>query len=190
MILNIRGTHGSGKSTVVKGILDKYPTEELEKTPRGKPETYKVAIPWLRKPLYVIGPYVTACGGCDAIQPYSRILPLVEKYAKLGHVIFEGVLISTNYGTIGEASEAYGNDFVFLVMDTPVEVCLERVTQRRLARGNTKPLNPAQTVLKHKNINSCANKIREEKGRRVETLDHKHPLPKLLGLLREGDASE
>ena len=38
-----------------------------------KPEAYKCSVvPGIGYPLHVLGPYVTPCGGCDAIQPQGR----------------------------------------------------------------------------------------------------------------------
>ena len=60
-VVSIRGTHGSGKSTIVKKILEKYPhTPNL--SARGKPLSYTVKLSRV-KTLCVVGPYVTACGG-------------------------------------------------------------------------------------------------------------------------------
>jgi hypothetical protein len=37
---------------------------------------------------------------------------------------------------------------VFAFLDTPLEVCLERVRERRARKGNTKELDPTNTVQK------------------------------------------
>lgn len=189
MIINIRGTHGSGKSTVVRQIIERYAGQPMmlpnQKKPAGycMPGAAKVQHYHFNRPLYVVGPYVTACGGCDAIQPYSDIWPRVADFAQRGHVVFEGALISTNYGTIGEASEAYGDDFIFALLDTPLELCLERVRKRREAKGNMKPLNTKQTETKHRNIYNMCMKIRDQFKRRVVIIDHRKPVSQLLGLL-------
>jgi hypothetical protein len=163
--------------------MARYETVTEATGKRGRAEIYRVATPaYMVKPLYVIGPYENACGGCDAIQPYSEIWPRVEKYAEEGHVIFEGVLISTNYGTIGTSSEKYGRDFVFAFLNTPLDICLERIKARRLARGNTKPLNPYQTEWKHKAINKLVAKF-TERGRRCVVLDYRKAVAQVLGLL-------
>lgn len=184
MIINIRGTHGSGKSTVVKTLLSRYPNEQI-KGPK-KPLGYRVAVPFLDRPVMVVGPYETACGGCDAIQPYSLIWPRVDEYAEVGHVLFEGALVSTNYGTIGEASEKYGDDFVFAFLNTPLQVCLDRVKARREARGNLKPLDPYQTTWKHKGILSLYDRFREERGRKTVILDYRKAVSQILGIFNGG----
>jgi hypothetical protein len=185
MIINIRGTHGSGKSTIMSTILKNYPNEPESVDKRGRPENYKVNIPFIDKPVYIIGSYENACGGCDGIQPYSEIWPRIVRLADLGHghILFEGALVSSSYGNIGKASEIYGDDFVFAFMDTPVEECLRRIQARRLAKGNTKPLDPKNTVSKHNNVERSITKIREVYQRRVVILDHRKALSQVLGLL-------
>lgn len=187
VIVNIRGTHGSGKSTVVKKIMEKYGAavvEHEQKTRSTRPLVYKVIMPGdPLKWLFVIGPYTSACGGCDAIQPYDRIWPLVDKYGALGyHVLFEGALVSSSYGNIGRSSEAYGDNFVFAFMDTPLDVCLERIVARRAAKGNFKPLDPTNTEFKFHAVNSSRAKIIDVHKRRVVDINHQHPVKDVLKL--------
>lgn len=184
MIVNIRGTHGSGKSTIVKNILERYEATPILEEGQKKPLGYFMDS--CAGMLYVVGPYSTACGGCDAIQPYDRIWPLVTKFAERGHVIFEGALVSSSYGNIGRDSVVYGDQFVFAFLDTPLEVCLERIRQRRLAKGNTKPLDPKNTTSKYEGIQKSIPKIKTEFGRRVVILDYRKAITQILGLLRNG----
>ncbi len=181
MIINIRGTHGSGKSTIVRALLDKYAHQPLGEGKR--PEGYKVAVPELNKPLYVVGPYVTACGGCDAVQPYALIWPRVLTYARRGHVVFEGALVSSSVGEIGRAM-ALRKDCVVLFLDTPVEVCLERIQKRRLARGSLDPLNPKNTVSKHRSVEVSRPKLEALKLRCV-TLNYKKADKQFMEVLLE-----
>lgn len=183
-IVNLRGTHGSGKSTVVRVIIDRYPhrPEGLDK--KGRPNNYRVEIPWLSRPLYVVGGYEKACGGCDAIQPYSLIWPRVEKFAESGHVLFEGALVSSSYGNIGRESERYGAEFVFAFLDTPMEVCLARIAARRKARGDDRPIDPKNTQVKYNNIHKSLPKIRDEFNRRVVMIEYRRAVAQVLGLYR------
>jgi len=190
VILNIRGTHGSGKSTVVKRLIEKYGGHELKHLdPKGREKVtgYAVSVPFLRKQVRVVGPYTTACGGCDAIQPYELIWQRVETFAKVGHVVFEGALVSSSYGNIGRASEPMGLSFVFAFMDTPLDVCLDRIRQRREARGDTRPLDPKNTISKYNNVEGSITKIRDVFNRRVEMIDHRNALGEVLALLLRGD---
>lgn len=184
MIINVRGTHGSGKSHLVRQVLQLYNAVPEGLDRRGRPENYKMQLVngrWL----YVVGSYENACGGCDAIQPYSLIWPRVVEFVQVGHVLFEGALVSSSYGNIGRASEVYGDQFVFAFMNTPMEVCLARIQRRREARGDHRPLNPKNTQGKYDSILRSIPKIRDEFKRRVVMLDHRRCLPQLLGLFYE-----
>lgn len=185
MIINIRGTHGSGKSHVVRTIIERYEATVVL-NPKDKPLGYRVDVNWLTQPIWVVGSYANACGGCDGIQPYSDIWPRVERYAGMGHVLFEGALVSSSYGNIGRDSEKYGDKFVFAFLDTPLEKCLERIRARRAAKGNLKPLDPKNTEVKYNNILASIPKIRDEFKRRVVIIDHRSAVPQILGLLRHG----
>lgn len=183
MIINIRGTHGSGKSTVVKSILDRYPNAPIMGTGK-KPEGYKLTIPWIDRPLYIVGAYMTACGGCDAIQPYSLIWPRVIELARRGHVIFEGALVSNSYGNIGRDSEEFGDQFVFAFMNTPLEVCIARILKRRAEKGNTSLFDPNKSVVRiYKSCQSVLDKCHKF-GRRVVIIDHQKAVPQVLAIFR------
>jgi len=179
MLISLRGTNGSGKSTIVSTILERYPKEEI--SGEKKPDGYKLSVPWLDKPLFIVGAYKTKCGGCDSIQPYALIWPRIAAYAQEGHVLFEGALVSSSYGTIGRASEVFGDEMVFAFLDTPLEKCIKRVESRRLARGNTKPLDPKNVIVKFKNVERSIRVITEI-GRRVVIIDHRKAVAQILGL--------
>src|SRR5690606_34634055 len=99
MLINLRGTNGSGKSTIIRRLFEQYnPRQRYGCLGLPRAEANELRVPRVAKPVYILGPYSTPTGGCDSIQPYDLILELMEKYAARGHVIFEGVLISSSYG--------------------------------------------------------------------------------------------
>lgn len=187
MIVNIRGTHGSGKSTIVRELMARYNAAPILHGGTRRPRAYALKVPLFSHLLYVVGPYETACGGCDAIQPYADIWPIVEKVAAWGHVLFEGALVSSSYGNIGRASELYGDEFVFAFLDTPLRVCLERIAARRRARGDDRPVDPRNTETKYNNIVRSRGKI-EAAGRNVVTLDHRRAVLQVTGIFKHGTA--
>jgi len=184
MIINIRGTHGSGKSTIMFNLLQRYESSVESVDERGRPRGYIVSVPFLDRPVLIVGAYKTACGGCDGIQPYTLIWPRIVEYAQKGHVLFEGALVSSSYGNIGRASEIYGDDMVFAFMDTPVETCIQWILKRREAKGNTQPFSDKNTRSKHECVARSIPKIRDEFKRRVVVLDHRKATSQVLGLLR------
>lgn len=183
MIINIRGTHGSGKSTIIKGLLERFNAREEQQDKRGRPLGYAMNVDCCDKPVYVIGSYRTQCGGCDAILPYSEIWPRIEHYAALGHILFEGALVSSSYGNIGRASVVYKNNFVFAFLNTPLSVCLSRIKARRETKGNFKPLDPRNTEGKYNRILRSIPKIQNEFKRRVVILDYRKATAQILGIL-------
>lgn len=131
MVVNIRGPHGAGKSTAIRALMGTAfrPVYDVLFGLRH-PEAYVGTLPGVAREVFILGRYDIPCGGCDTIQPYKLIPPLIEKYAARGHVLFEGVLVATCWGAVGEALERWG-DAVILFLDTPVEECLRRVERRR-----------------------------------------------------------
>jgi hypothetical protein len=142
MLINVRGTSGSGKSTAVLGLLAQCPHKPIYGALGRLPEAYALCA----QPVFVIGPYTSNCGGCDRILPFALVLQLIEKYAKQGDVVFEGLLMSTFYGDIGRLMET--QDSVVMFLDTPLEVCIARVKARRGGR----PFNPKLLTQKHGTI--------------------------------------
>lgn len=182
MIFNLRGTHGSGKSSVVQDLLKKYPYEVLGTGKR--PEGYLIHVEGLLRPLIAVGPYATACGGCDAIQPYDLIWPRVVRYAKKGHVIFEGALVSVSIGSIGEAMAKRRKECVVIYLDTPIDVCIERIQARRAKKGDLRPLDPKNTISKHLATERTKPKF-EDLGVCCVVLSYKTATKKLLEVMRE-----
>ena len=106
----------------------------------------------------MIGPYLTQCGGADAVQPYKLIAPLIAKYAALGNVIYEGALVSSCWGAVGKLLERFGRDATVAFLDTPVDECVSRVKARRAekarraGRDDDRVFNPANLIQKHTTI--------------------------------------
>ncbi|MCR4301830.1 MAG: hypothetical protein NUV51_09490 [Sulfuricaulis sp.] len=159
MVINIRGTSGSGKSTVVYEIMKKGVVTPLDAN--RKPEGYRVDIPGLQKPVYVVGPYVTVCGGCDAISTQDEICRRIREYSRLGHVLVEGLLMSHSFARyVALDRELFAWDETHCIwgfLDTPLEICLDRVRarreERRLAKSDPPPfkeLNVKNTTDKWK----------------------------------------
>jgi len=186
MILKIHGTSGSGKSTIAWTFLKTF-TVDMLTNEVGKVEAYRVQPPDFNQPIYILGKYTTQCGGCDTLNADEQI-ELLHRYAPLGHVIYEGLLASEYYGRLGEASAQYGDDHVFAFLDTPIETCIERVKARRLAAGNTKPLNEDNTRGRIKKIDALKRKLKTVFGRKVVDLDHTIAYDQCYALLEDADS--
>ena len=153
-VINIRGTNGSGKTTLVRSLMTDEPDEvpvEIgnERTPGH----------WLpKKRIVIVGPYPStkATGGMDNVRTTAEALEAVMAAAEgrflirgsffdyrvqgsIRAVVFEGILISTVYQTWLDFSRKlkgwHSEGLVWAFMDTPKEVCVERVKERRAAKG-------------------------------------------------------
>lgn len=77
MIINLRGTHGSGKSTAVRRVMGKCPY--VCKVHTTIPEAVRPIVGYDCKlpngqSLYVLGNYANACGGADGIQDRKSVV--------------------------------------------------------------------------------------------------------------------
>lgn len=179
-IVKIHGCSGAGKSTAVRSIMNGNASSIIGAN--GKIEAYRVHAA-TQNGTYVLGSYENTCGGVDTMSGAPEVIKLLDKYAVLGNVLFEGLLQSTYYGKLGEHSKRYGDDYVYAFLDTPVELCLERVVARRAASGRNNKFNPQLTIDKHKTIDAIRRKL--ESVHRVVVLKHDIPMaPQLLDLLK------
>lgn len=102
----------------------------------------------------VVGSYRTACGGLDAVPSFDLsfqairhgidLLGAMEGGAEHRAVICEGVISSTVWGSwgtfAGELAETVGARMAFCYLDTPLEVCLERIRKRQEAAGKVRDI--------------------------------------------------
>ena len=181
----MRGTNGARKSTIVKALLDQSNPKPIFGLlgPR-RCEAYECRVKGVKKPVYVLGPYHVASGGCDQINPYDGILTLIEKYAPKGHVLFEGVLVSSSYGRVGELMERWGQESVMAFLTTSLEDCLKNVQKRRDARADARPFNPANATSKYHSIVKSREKILAAGKVRVIDLDPDKGVETVIALLR------
>lgn len=186
MLINIRGTNGSGKTTIIRALMDaaRSQTRIYGRLGIRSPEAYQLIIPSVAAPVFILGPYVIESGGCDSVQPYDLILDLIEAYQPRGHVVFEGVLVSSSYGRVGRLLERWGQDSVMAFLDTTLEQCIKNVQARRDRRGDGRPFNPHNLTTKFNQIQGSKEKIRAENKVRVEELSSLEGHKKVLKWLR------
>ena len=154
-IVNIRGTSGSGKSTLVRRFLTDYTNTpvyaQLSDWKKEKVVAYRVE-PFnnpfenvhSKLPTFVMGRYETQCGGWDAMSYKGSHQDLEEMCIQAGakgNVIFEGLTVSSSYTRWLNVSKAFPGHMVFAFMDTPEEVCYQRILSRN---GGKEPKRDAK----------------------------------------------
>lgn len=144
MIINIRGTNGSGKSTIVRSLLGDRPSVIVDFVPYPAPTKKDPD-----RVLYIqgsvnpdsgvcaIGRYdKNACGGADGYSfkgAQTSIQASIEMAANAyPHVVFEGSLISTIYGPYVALARrlAQVQTTSWIALQVPYETCVERVLAR------------------------------------------------------------
>lgn len=176
VIINLRGTNGSGKSTVVTRIMTLYSHRvplKIEGT-RKRPVGYALTDPSAVRPLFVPGHYETACGGCDTIKTVDQVYHDVRSHCGIHDVLYEGIMVQDDVRRAVELNNDIcrlsGNSLTVIRLATPIADCLAAIQARRDARGETKPLNPKNTVDRNKRLGSALHRLRAN-GVRVEELD-------------------
>jgi adenylate kinase family enzyme len=202
LILNIRGTSGSGKSTAVRAIMNLAITANLNTGREGvKPFLADPAVFGKKRksPLFyllefpghpdvaVLGSYGADCGGCDTLPTYDFIMGLIrERHSKGQHVLFEGLLLSHDKKQVTALHKWLGEkNFTVLELTESLETCLTSVKERRARKGqDPDTFNPENTIRRHAEV-IRASTILEERGipvRRVSRADCVPTILELLGL--------
>lgn len=214
MIVNIRGTSGSGKSTVIRELFklardrsvwdplwSEIPQDLLPRNEKGEPKKRKQ--PWgyvlempgnFRRNVVVIGHYETACGGCDTIPSFDLGFALIRAAHKCNYdVVYEGLLYSADAERT-LALHRDGLDLHVIALDTPLDVCIASVNERRQGskraqqraeKGEEKlpDVNPKNTESKFKGTQSTMKKL-QAAGVDAQWCDRPGALDRLVKLLK------
>lgn len=172
MIIDIRGTNGSGKSYPIHELLRRYPSEVWNlhlKEVAGEDVEHTVVE---ELSLAIIGSYRTQCGGADGVTKQDAITAAIKHLHPIYKtVIVEGSIVASVYSRWEQLARELNDDYVFWFLDTPVDECVQSVMDRRLAKGNTKAFKPEQTLMpRHEAIQRLKDRLITA-GRRVGTFD-------------------
>ncbi len=157
MIINIRGTGGSGKTWVMRRIIDSIaPLDkwEAQYVPgRKKPETYRY------EDIYVLGHYESVCGGCDNIRSAKSVYELINRVLEqtpLPLILCEGMLLSEDFKWMSQLE-----DVRIFFLSTSIEDCLANIRNRRKEQGNEKELSEYRTRARLPPIESARRRLTE-----------------------------
>ncbi|UQS95120.1 nucleoside triphosphate hydrolase [Pseudanabaena phage Pam3] len=205
MIINIRGTNGSGKTTLARDLIGERPNPiDLLHYPsptKRDPERMAWVEGWGgRTDFIAVGSYKQGCGGLDTVPSFD----LQQRAIRVAHdwkrengtalmagtrprfVIAEGVLASTVFGSWGNFFAGFNKDEVLIAyLDTPLEVCLERITARQIAaKGEAREIKTDQVADKIRAINATRKRF-DAAGFTTILLDHTRPAADLISHLHD-----
>jgi predicted kinase len=147
MIINVRGTNGSGKSYLVRQVMLHYASMHAVYAAGRTRQSGYVCSNGDGKDLFVVGQYSTACGGADSIETPDEVYELVRREAAAGrHVIYEGIIVQDDVRRCVELHQDFAGHVQVIGLRVPVEECLQSIARRRATRGNTAALNPENTI--------------------------------------------
>jgi len=152
MVFNIRGTGGSGKSTVVKRIMALYERcQPIFAEGRKQPLYYICSLPkngTTGPTLLVPGHYEIACGGCDTLKGPDIVYDLVrrEGVQQNRHVLFEGIIIGDDVTRLDNLHLDNRGDVEVIALNTSIEDCVKAINDRRQAKkADAEAVNPTNT---------------------------------------------
>lgn len=185
MIVNIRGTGGSGKSTLVRLVMDRYPVK-IPKFIEGRkqPYGYLLARDVADTPmLWVVGHYNTACGGGDTLKSPGDVFDSVRDKAEAGYdVLFEGIISQDDVTRTIALHRSF--PLLVLALTTPVEECLKGIQARRDERGDERPLSSKNTESRNRRLMTSILPRLKDAGVEVMKLSREDALQETLKRLR------
>ncbi len=148
VVVNLRGTAGSGKTELVRRVLAEYGwpagggVEPLRREGRSRPLGYRLVHPAGGNPLLVIGQYGGTRGGCDTIGKgdggLEGVFRIAGDFAAAGcDVLLEGLVLSAEHRLSGDFARGHG--LHVLRLDTPVEQSIRNLVARRRAGPGSRP---------------------------------------------------
>lgn len=199
-VINIRGTGGSGKSTVVRRIMELYPCREALPRSTGKrPRGYLLS--GRLGTLLVPGHYETPTGGCDTLKTVDEVYEMIWAAVRADppqNVLYEGIMVQDDLSRavkldrwMRESVAIYGqvpdeeSRLNVIRLNTPIEVSLAGVRARREARGDERPLDEKNTRARHETQVRMESRLRAA-GVAVEALDREAAYRRVCALLRLG----
>ncbi|WP_029007966.1 hypothetical protein [Azospirillum halopraeferens] len=191
IVINPRGTAGSGKTTFARRILAAYGwpegtgVETLYLRGRERPIAYRLPHPRGGRPLVVLGEYRGVRGGCDTIgQRDGGLAEAFRLSADLtagGHdVLLEGLLLSAEYEL--SADFARHHPLHVFRLDVSIERSARALATRRRAGRGSLPALTRKVTAEHAAVSAACARL--DGVAMVESLPFEVALKKARSLLR------
>ena len=181
-IINIRGTNGSGKTTVMKSLLRLFGSTEV-RDEKGRTIAYRVHF---EPGFTIVGDYDGLLGGCDTFSSMEKVSKVVEVFSREGDVLFEGILVSLLVQPwVKLASSLPQAEFIFATLNTPLEKCLERRKKRWRQEGHKGNFDPNHMIEKFYAVRD-AHKRLHAAGLDTRWLDYRYTTQEVVNWLLEG----
>jgi hypothetical protein len=193
LIVNPRGTSGSGKTELARCIAAEYGwydgvANPIHREGRKRPIACCLPHPLGHRPLVLLGDYQATSGGCDTIRladgGLGEAFRLADYYASRGcDVLLEGLLLSSEYHqstTLAALHQLY-----IIQLDSPLDRCISNVIARQRAGGSRRSSAARTATMHYSNIEEACRRLQEHAI--VELLDFEGALRRarhLLGLDR------
>jgi hypothetical protein len=156
LVVQIRGTSGSGKTWVMKQVMSSLGYWQPVMSPCWRFPLYNLS----ENRVAVIGVYGEVNRGCDRLGSahtiYDLTCSLLEDQAEA--VLCEGLLLSND---VKWTSQLRDFDLRVLFLSTPLDVCLRQLESRREQSGNKRPHNPMVTCNRVRHIQSARTRLQE-----------------------------
>lgn len=158
-LIYVHGANGSGKTTLAHVLMTcaGRPVRLVSPpTPQTAPSTHT------KDGLVLVGPYRSATGGADSVQPYAFVPHTISHYIRKGKNVFVEGLMTPGVDTcrwIYEDAKKHGAKVTFIWLDVNISTCTAHVLARRARKGNEKPYDNAHLVKKHKSSFSWAQNL-------------------------------
>lgn len=197
-VVQLRGTSGSGKTTAMRALFDAVgdfkPIAMNDRMTKNTAYRGILDVGADHVHVYVLGDYSPqrSAGGCDTIPSVQEVIDLVEKYSsrKNSILVLEGLLLAHSWGALGEyVHPRWGERYINAFLDTPVETCIERVTQRRADKGRDTEGDRAAKIEKnirddYYRVQLCYGRVVDRGGVRVD-INHKRAKKEFVELVRK-----